>query len=214
MNQKSKTLLGLAAFCVLIVGAVFIYNILIERDNITPDNLLIADASEGQESPESQEPQEPQTPEPPQNQTQEYTQSQQVPNFIMLDAKDNEVQLFDFLGKPIVLNFWASWCPSCVREMPYFDSLYQELGDSVHIIKVNLIDGTRETRGTVDRFMYENGHIFPLYFDTYGAGAGAFGIQFIPITFFINENGYEVARIQGAASEQSLRQGVTAIMAD
>jgi len=197
MNQKVKTFVGLAAFAVLIISAVFAYNAL-QGDN-APDILVINDAQDTptEQVSSSQAENEPQT------------ELEQVPNFTMLDADGNELQLHDFLGKPIVLNFWTTWCPACVRESPYFESLYQEHSEAVHVIKVNLLDGQRETRAAVDDFMYTNGYTFPLYFDV--NGAARYGVRGIPVTFFICERGYPIASAQGPINENTLWQGLEAI---
>jgi len=195
MNQKSRTLAGLIAFAIILGCAVAAYNMLIDRDDITPNNIVtLAEPTE-----------------PAENALAEDPPRQQAPNFTILDANDNEMQLSDFFGKPIVLNFWTTWCPSCVRETPYFDTLHQELGDEVHVIKVSLLDGQRETRESIDNFMYNNGYTFPLYLDTNGEASGVFGVRSIPLTIFISEDGYLVSHALGALNEQSLAAGLETI---
>jgi len=210
MDKKKQSLLIFAAIALILVAAVFAYPALMDRGDIAPDNIVIMD--EPQEPPYT-----PQIPrlEPPQEPIQEEPEEQPrmiAPDFTMLDAYGNEVQLSDFFGKPIVLNFWTTWCPSCIREMPYFSNLHQNYSDYIHILKVNLLDGNRETRETVDRFMYENGLDFPLFFDTTGEGSGTYGVRSIPVTFFICADGYPIARIHGAVNENSLQQGLDAIV--
>ena len=195
MNQKSRTLAGLIIFAIILGCAVAAYNMLIGRDDITPNNIVtLAEPTEPAENAPAEDP-----------------PRQQAPNFTILDANDNEIQLSDFFGKPIVLNFWTTWCPSCVRETPYFDALHQELGDEVHVIKVSLVDGQRETRESIDNFMYNNGYTFPLYLDTNGQASGAFGVRSIPLTIFICEEGYLVSHALGALNEQSLAAGLETI---
>ena len=182
MNKKVKILLGLLVLIVAIGGAVLAYDWL-SAPGHEPVNLM----------------QELQNPEP-------------VPaaDFAFLDQAGNNLRLSDFFGTPIILNFWASWCPACVMESPYFETLYQETRGEIHILKVNLLDGARETRTIVDSFMDEFGYTFPLFFDTTGESVAAYGIRGIPQTLFINPEGYIVARMQGAVSEQSLRDGLAA----
>ena len=132
----------------------------------------------------------------------------QAPDITVLDIDGNEIQLSSRFGKPIVLNFWATWCPSCVQESPYFEKLYRELGDEVYFMKVNLLDGNRETRSNVERFIENNDLTVPIYFDETGAASVPYGIRFIPVTFFIDTDGNLAGTAQGAVDEQTLRQGI------
>ncbi|MCL2215596.1 MAG: TlpA family protein disulfide reductase [Defluviitaleaceae bacterium] len=133
---------------------------------------------------------------------------QRAYDFAVVDSEGNEVRLSDFFGKPIVLNFWTTWCPACVRSSPYFEQLYRERGNDIHILKVNL-PGGRETRQAVDEFIAANGYTFPVYFDIYGEAARAYGIRPIPDTVFINTAGYITTRIVGAVNERALQEGMS-----
>ena len=62
-------------------------------------------------------------------------------DFTVYDMNMNQIQLSDFFGKPIVINFWASWCRPCTSELPAFDRVYREYGDDVTFLMVNLTDG-------------------------------------------------------------------------
>ena len=64
------------------------------------------------------------------------------------DKEGNEVKLSNYIGKPIVMNFWASWCTPCQIEMPEFEKVYQELGDEVEFLMINMTASGGET---VDR---------------------------------------------------------------
>ena len=68
-----------------------------------------------------------------------------APDFTVLDANGKRIRLSDNFGKPIVINFWATWCPPCKRELPDFDKLCKEYGDKVVFMMVNLTDGRRDT---------------------------------------------------------------------
>ena len=194
MNTHAKTLLGVVVFAVLIIAALLIYHAL--HEDHAPDNLVVLDETPTDIVPDAQADEPTEVREP-------------IPDFVLLDEMGNERQISEFFDKPIVLNFWATWCPSCVRETPYFEMLYREHGENIHVIKVNLLDGQRETRDVVDRFMYENEYTFPLYFDV--NGAAAFGVRGIPVTYFIEVGGYPVAMAQGALNERTLQQGLDAI---
>ena len=69
-----------------------------------------------------------------------------APDFIVYDAEGTAFRLSDFKGKPVVVNFWASWCPPCRSEMPHFDQVYSEVKDDVMFMMVDLVDGQRETQ--------------------------------------------------------------------
>ncbi len=128
-----------------------------------------------------------------------------APDFTMLDGSGNAVKLSDFMGKPIVLNFWASWCPPCKAEMPDFEEAYKQYGDDVVFIMLNLTDGYSETVATANAHIAANGYTFPVYYDTAYEGAYAYEVSAIPQTCFINARGQlvsiSVGMIDGATLE-------------
>ena len=134
-----------------------------------------------------------------------------APDFTMLDKDGNEVSLASFFGKPIILNFWASWCGPCKSEMPDIQKFYEQYGEDIHFLIVNCTDGSRETVDTAKAFIENAGYTFPVYFDTTSMGAYTYGASSIPLTYFIDANGELVAYYMGAMSEDILRQGVDMI---
>ena len=135
-----------------------------------------------------------------------------APDFTVYDADGNSVSLSDFRGKPVVLNFWASWCGYCVAEMPSFDKLNTELGGEVHFLMVNVTDGSSETIDSAKEFISSGEYAFPVYYDTDLGAAMAYGAFSLPQTYFIDADGNLVAGARGALSESTLRQGVDMIM--
>ena len=134
-----------------------------------------------------------------------------APDFTVYDRDGNEVKLSDFLGKPVVLNFWASWCGPCKMEMPDFDEIYLELGDEVQFLMINLTDGTSETVEGASGFIAQQGYSFPVFYDTSGMAATVYGVQSIPTTYFIDDEGYAITYAVGAISGDMLRQGIDLI---
>lgn len=134
-----------------------------------------------------------------------------APDFTMYDSDGNPLNLSDLEGKPIVLNFWASWCPPCKSEMPYFDTVYLEMGDEIQFLMVDLVDGNRETIEKGMDFTDGEGFSFPVYFDTTNEAANVYGVRSIPTTYFIDKEGYIVTGAQGAIDEDTLRKGITFI---
>lgn len=134
-----------------------------------------------------------------------------APDFTMTNASGEEVKLSDFFGKPVVLNFWASWCGPCKSEMPHFEDAYQKYGEDINFVIVNLTDGVRETVENASDFIEEQGYTFPLYFDTNTEGAVTYGTYSIPVTYFIGADGVPVAQANGALDAATLQKGLDMI---
>ncbi len=138
-------------------------------------------------------------------------QAQDAPDFTVYDLDGNPVQLSQFRGKAVVLNFWASWCGPCKREMPDFQEKYLELGDKVHFLMVNLTDGTTETVASASGFVASQGYTFPVYYDTASQAANAYYVSSIPTTYFINAQGKLIAQATGAIDGATLQRGIDMI---
>lgn len=134
----------------------------------------------------------------------EKTPAEPAPDFTVYTADGTEVKLSDFAGKPVVLNFWASWCGPCKSEMPAFEAAYQAHGDRLQFLMVNLTTGY-ETLDTATAFLTESGYTFPVYFDTTGQGSAAYEVYSIPATYFIDADGNIVASHVGAMDAQTLQ---------
>lgn len=133
---------------------------------------------------------------------------QSAPDFTVYDREGNAHKLSDFLGKPVVLNFWASWCGPCKSEMPAFDQAYKTYGQDVHFVMVNLTDGYQETVETAGKYLADSGYSFPAYYDTDMDATATYGVSSVPVTYFIDAQGYFVAMGRGALSAESLARGL------
>ena len=133
-----------------------------------------------------------------------------APDFTVLDWEGNERKLSEFEGKPVILNFWASWCGPCKSEMPDFDKAYTAYGDKIHFLMVN-VTGGRETVESAKAFIEEAGYSFPVYFDTTNEAAYTYGASSIPLTYFIDANGDLVTYAMGALSADLLQTGISYI---
>lgn len=112
-----------------------------------------------------------------------------APGFTVFDAEGNEVKLSDFRGKGVVLNFWASWCGPCKSEMPHFQAAYEEYGEDVHFLMVNMSTAFGDSREDAAKVLEEGGYTFPVYYDDNSECAYAYGINAIPVTVFIDADG-------------------------
>ena len=130
-----------------------------------------------------------------------------VPDFVVYDGDSNEVRLSDFFGKPIVLNFWASWCGPCKSEMPDFQKVYEELGGQVQFIMVNVGEQMSEAAA----FIASTGYTFPVYYDVSNNASFTYQISSIPATFFINAKGELVTYQVGMLEESLLRTAIDMI---
>lgn len=137
---------------------------------------------------------------------------QLAPDFTVYDADGKAYMLSDFRGKPVVLNYWASWCEPCKSEMPDFDEAYAKYGQDIHFLMVNLTDGSRETVETAGSFIASSGYSFPVYYDTDLDAAEVYGVNSVPVTYFIDRNGYLVAYGSGALSAATLEKGIGMIL--
>ena len=137
-----------------------------------------------------------------------------APDFTVYDLEGNAHKLSDFLGKPVLLNFWASWCGPCQMEMPDFQKFYETYGGQVHFVIVNLTDGQQETVESASAFIAEKGYTFPVYYDTDVDAAMKYGVSAVPVSYFIDAEGYFVAWAQGALSSDMLQQGMDLLLGE
>lgn len=131
-----------------------------------------------------------------------------APDFTVLDGEGKEVKLSDFFGKPIVLNFWASWCPPCKAELPDFEDACKKYEGEVVFLMVNMTDNQIETVEVAKDFIKTYGYDFPVYFDVNYQAATVYGVRSIPQTYFINAEGEAVASATGMISAAQLEQGI------
>lgn len=134
-----------------------------------------------------------------------------APDFTVYGQDGDPVRLSQFFGKPIVLNFWASWCGPCRGEMPDFDQKYAQFGHEIHFLMVNMTDGRGETVETASAFVQQNGYAFPVFYDTNLEAATAYGAYALPTTFFIDREGRVAAQAVGAIDGGALQQGIDMI---
>lgn len=128
-------------------------------------------------------------------------------DFTVTDKDGNKVKLSDFFGKPIVVNFWATWCSPCTSEMPHFEEAYKTYGDEVTFLMINVGDSYDEAY----RYALGKGYTFPVLHDTDYSASYAYGVSSIPMTLFINEKGELVNSRIGMLNKATLESNIEKI---
>ena len=97
---------------------------------------------------------------------------------------DGAARLSDLYGKPIVINFWATWCPPCIDELPVFARLQNEYSDRVVLLTVS-----SEAPGVARRYLHEKGYSLPTIEDPDNAVALKYSVKPLPVTLVLAPNG-------------------------
>lgn len=196
MKKTIKLIAVIVVIVFAFIGVYYIYDNLSEK--YSPETLVTKQPQSTNSSQESEN-----------GDTQENKNT--APDFTVMDADGNEVHLSDLKGKPIVINFWASWCYYCNEEMPDFEEMYKIYGDDVQFMMVDQANGLRETVATGKKYIENNGFTFPVYFDTEYSASNAYGVSGIPATFFIDADGNVVSQANGMLDRGSLESGIKMI---
>lgn len=190
MKKTIKWAAGALAFVLVIAGAYFLYTKL--GSTYAPNNLT-------SDSPQSQDNDD--------TDTNKYA----APDFTVTDYNGNKVKLSDLKGKPVVINFWATWCHYCTTEMPDFNEVYQKYEGEVQFMMVNMTDGVDETVAKAKSHIESKGYTFPVYFDTEFEAANAYSVTGLPLTYFVDSDGNLIAHARGAINAETLEKGISMI---
>ena len=126
-----------------------------------------------------------------------------APDFALVDMNGERHRLSDYQGQGVFLNFWATWCKPCEREMPYIENSYQEFKDKG--VKVLTVD-VGESDLVVNNFIKRHGLTFPVMIDTDGQVQTAYKINPLPITFLIDKDGNVVRSHTGELTQETVNQ--------
>ncbi|MBO4548899.1 MAG: TlpA family protein disulfide reductase [Abditibacteriota bacterium] len=138
--------------------------------------------------------------------------AEKAPDFTVTGQNGDKVSFSSMLGKPVIVNIWATWCGPCKMELPDFQEASQKYSDRITFMMVNLTSGD-ETVDTVRKFLRENSYTFPVYFDTEQSADGAYQVTGIPTTIFIDAEGNIVSKQIGMLDREELQAGIDRLLA-
>lgn len=109
-----------------------------------------------------------------------------APDFTLPNLQGNSTSLQDYRGKIVLLNFWATWCEPCTKEMPAMQQAYEKLHNKgLVVVAVNELEDVDKVRQHIE----DHGHTFPVLLDTDNSVANKYGVYGLPVTVFIDPNG-------------------------
>ncbi|MBN2286197.1 MAG: TlpA family protein disulfide reductase [Tissierellales bacterium] len=138
-------------------------------------------------------------------------QSQAIlaPDFSLEDLDGHVVTLSDLIGKPVIINFWTTWCPYCVDEMPDLQRLYEKYEqDGLMVLAINV----QESNDKISKFLEEENIKLPILLDKNGSVAAVYGANSIPLTLAINDKGEVVTGSRGKLSYEQMEAMVDALL--
>lgn len=135
-----------------------------------------------------------------------------APNFELPDLKGEKVSLSHYRGRIVLLNFWATWCKPCVKEMPAMQKVYDDLRDHGFVVlAINELEDEQRVRAHIA----DHGHTFPVLLDDDNRVANMYGVRGLPVSVFVDETGRVTDYVTGGLlTEPIIRQTVARILAD
>jgi thiol-disulfide isomerase/thioredoxin len=120
----------------------------------------------------------------------------QAPDFRLPGTK-SEIKLAAFRGKPVYVDFWASWCGPCRKSFPWMNEIQEKYGNKIKVIAINL----DQERAEADKFLKQNPPKFTIAFDPSGKTAEAYKVKAMPSSYLIDPNGRIVSSHAGFRSQ-------------
>jgi peroxiredoxin len=128
----------------------------------------------------------------------EAATSEPAPDLLLNKLSGNKIHLNEYKGKWVFLNFWATWCPPCLQEMPEMEMFYQQFKKKNMVMLAVSVD--KDSPSTIASFIKDHGYTFDVFLDPDGESLSKFGISTIPATFIINPKGEIVSQANGPRS--------------
>ena len=122
-------------------------------------------------------------------------------DFTVQDLEGNDATLSSMRGKPTLVGFWATWCPPCNMEAPSIQKLYEEYGDKVNFMMINVTDGQRDTPEGVKQWVQDGGYSYPIYLDPTLEASTIGQVMYLPTNYILDADGNTVFVSSGTLSD-------------
>jgi len=136
-----------------------------------------------------------------------------APRFNALTPEGTKIGIDDLKGKLVLLNFWATWCPPCILEMPTMEKLHRELkGEGLAVVAMDFMEGPE----TINAFIKKRGFTFTVLMDRSGEISQRYGVHALPVTFLIGRQGNMLVKSIGYKDwhKKEIRQFVSSLLKD
>lgn len=137
-------------------------------------------------------------------------QKKLAPEFMLTTMDRQEIELSDYRGKWLLMNFWTSWCPPCKEEAPVLQKLQERYEGQLKVLGVNLT--YQDDRKEVAEFLEENGVKYDIVLDKFGEVSKLYQVQALPTLFFISPDGEMVKTFAGALSEEQFIKEIDGLL--
>lgn len=139
-----------------------------------------------------------------------FSNSAKAPNFNLKDQYGVVHSLENYKGKVIFLNFWATWCPPCKKEMPDIENIYKEYGENKKDMVILGVNSEKENE--VKKFLKDKGYTFPTVIDENSEVMRKYFIQAFPTSFVIDKEGNVYGYVMGGLTKEQIKQVIEEVL--
>ena len=139
-----------------------------------------------------------------------FSNSAKAPNFNLKDQYGVVHSLENYKGKVIFLNFWATWCPPCKKEMPDIENIYKEYGENKKNVVILGVNSEKENE--VKKFLKDKGYTFPTVIDENSEVLRKYFIQAFPTSFVIDKEGNVYGYVMGGLTKEQIKQVIEEVL--
>jgi thiol-disulfide isomerase/thioredoxin len=131
-----------------------------------------------------------------------------LPQVTVSTLAGERIDLADLRGRPVLINFWATWCPPCAEEMPALERVERKwAARGAAVLAINF----EEDRQAIERYLEESGLSLPVYTDSAGEVAKMLDITYLPTTLFVDAAGVVRSRVEGPLTQGQMEAGLRAL---